>query len=168
MISSFIWFERKFNFDLPVWMFPNIVERLRGTPARLEEWVSNIPVEKLTKTDGSHWSIQEHVGHLLDLEPLWLGRVLDIRDGVEIMRAADLANTKTHQANHNQNDIKALLHDFRTARKLLIHELDKCDEKMALETALHPRLMQPMRLMDLTFFTAEHDDHHLADIGRLR
>jgi hypothetical protein len=34
-------------------------------------------------------------------------------------------------------------------------------------TALHPRLKRPMRLVDLCFFVAEHDDHHLATVTRL-
>ena len=32
---------------------------------------------------------------------------------------------------------------------------------------LHPRLKQPMRLVDHLFFAAEHDDHHLAVIWEL-
>jgi hypothetical protein len=34
-------------------------------------------------------------------------------------------------------------------------------------TLLHPRLKQPMRLVDHLFFVAEHDDHHLAKIWEL-
>jgi predicted short-subunit dehydrogenase-like oxidoreductase (DUF2520 family) len=34
-------------------------------------------------------------------------------------------------------------------------------------TSLHPRLKRPMRLIDLCFFVAEHDDHHLAIATRL-
>lgn len=34
------WFDRKFTFDLPASMYPNVVERLRGTPARLEDIVA--------------------------------------------------------------------------------------------------------------------------------
>jgi hypothetical protein len=28
-------------------------------------------------------------------------------------------------------------------------------------TGIHPRLKQPMRLIDMCLFVAEHDDHHL-------
>ena len=35
-------------------------------------------------------------------------------------------------------------------------------------TALHPRLRQPMSVVDLCFFVAEHDDHHLRTIKELR
>jgi hypothetical protein len=32
---------------------------------------------------------------------------------------------------------------------------------------LHPRLKQPMRLVDHLYFVAEHDDHHLATIREM-
>jgi hypothetical protein len=31
------WLERDFSFDTPKWMFPHVVERIRGGPARLED-----------------------------------------------------------------------------------------------------------------------------------
>ncbi|MCK4414213.1 MAG: hypothetical protein KAY32_11760 [Candidatus Eisenbacteria sp.] len=34
-------------------------------------------------------------------------------------------------------------------------------------TAIHPRLNQPMRVLDLMIFAAEHDDHHLVRITEL-
>jgi len=45
--------------------------------------------------------------------------------------------------------------------------LDSYDESSVVRAALHPRLQQPMRVLDLAFFVAEHDDHHLAHITRL-
>jgi hypothetical protein len=32
---------------------------------------------------------------------------------------------------------------------------------------VHPRLQQPMRVVDMAFFVAEHDDHHLARMTQL-
>ena len=58
------WFKRKFSFDLPVEMFPNVVERVRGTPARLEELTRGISPELLTRRDGDKWSIQEQAGRV--------------------------------------------------------------------------------------------------------
>jgi hypothetical protein len=34
-------------------------------------------------------------------------------------------------------------------------------------SAVHPRLQQPMRLVDMLYFVAEHDDHHLARMTAL-
>ena len=65
MIERFDWFSRKFSFDFPVWMFPNIIERLRGTPARVIERLDAIPQDVLVKRAGEAWSTQENVGHLL-------------------------------------------------------------------------------------------------------
>lgn len=161
------WFDRKFAFDLPHWMAPNIVERLRGTPARLEERIKGSLDEALTRRLDDRWSIKEHAGHLLDLEPLWLGRVDDIYEDVEVMREADLTNAKTHNANHNQRAVGLILSDFREARSLLIQRVDAWPTLEFNKAALHPRLKQPMRLIDLLFFVAEHDDHHLAEISRL-
>ena len=36
------WFEREFDFNLPIEAFPAVVERLRGTPARLDEMVNTV------------------------------------------------------------------------------------------------------------------------------
>jgi uncharacterized damage-inducible protein DinB len=168
MILEFPWFERKFALDLPVWMYPNIVERLRGTPARLEELVSGLGRDVLTRRDGDEWSIQENAGHLWDLEALWLGRLDDFLSGEATLRAADLTNRKTHEANHNDNDTANILAAFRSERQQFVERLDALDEPDVMRSALHPRLQQPMTVVDHIYFVAEHDDHHLAQITRLR
>jgi len=77
MSQAALWFERKFEFSFPVELHPNLSVRLRGTPARLEETLHGRSREILTSKIGEKWSAQEHAGHLLDLEPLWLARVND-------------------------------------------------------------------------------------------
>jgi len=148
-------------------MFPNILERLRGTPARIEERMKSVSSEMLTVNSGGRWSIQENIGHLLDLEPLWYGRVDDILVGVPEMRPADLKNTKTLEANHNSKALQELLLDFREARNKLVSRLEVFDERAVQQYVLHPRLKTKMRVIDLAFFVAEHDDHHLAAITEL-
>lgn len=162
------WFERKFTFDLPADMYLPMVERIRGTPARLEELTRGLSNEALTARDGDSWSIQEHVGHLLDLEPLGDGRLDDLEAGLDTLRPADLENRKTHEANHNDNTIEHLLAEFRTARAAIVARFDAYDDAFVLRSALHPRVKQPMRVLDLAYFMAEHDDHHLARISQLK
>ncbi len=161
------WFDRKFYFELPLWMYPNIVERLRGTPARLEELIRDVPGHVLTNRNNESWSIQENAGHLWDLERLWYGRLEDFENGEEILRPADLENRLTHESNHNEKDLSDLLARFRTERMQLVAKLTGADESFRSATSLHPRLQQPMRVIDLAFFMAEHDDHHLARISEL-
>jgi uncharacterized damage-inducible protein DinB len=166
-VNRFIWFERKFELGLPVWMFPNVVERLRGTPARVEELTRDVPRATLTRRDGEHWSIQEHVGHLIDLGSLDLVRVADYEARRETLSAADLKNRKTHEANHNARDMAALLAEFRAERAEFVRRLDAFDDEFVERSAIHPRLQKPMRVVDFAFFVAEHDDHHLAAISEL-
>jgi len=149
-------------------MFPNIVERLRGTPARLEERLHNLPQSVLTKRWENSWSIQENAGHLSDLEPLWLGRVRDLQGGRTELTAADLTNRVTWERNHNDASLEAILRSFRTARGALVGELDTSEPSLLERSAKHPRLGTPTRLIDLAFFVAEHDDHHLARITQLK
>jgi hypothetical protein len=41
------WMERKFAFDFPVELYPNILIRLRGTPARLEQLTHSLKRETI-------------------------------------------------------------------------------------------------------------------------
>jgi uncharacterized damage-inducible protein DinB len=161
------WFEKEFNLKLPEWMFPNLVERLRGTPARVKDRADLIPVNILTRRFENEWSIQENIGHLLDLETLWAGRLDDFESGKEVLRSADLENKKTHGADHNKSAISDILFMFREARYDFVRRIESYDEELILRTCLHPRLNRPMNMLDLMFFIAEHDDHHLAMITRI-
>jgi uncharacterized damage-inducible protein DinB len=162
-----IWFERKFEFTFPVELHPNLCARLRGTPARLEEMVRGAAREILISKPQGKWSAQEQAGHLLDVEPLWIARVDDYRvDGSELT-AADLTNRKTHEANHNARALDGILKEFREARGRLVKRAETMDPALFARAKLHPRLKQPMRLVDHLYFAAEHDDHHLACMWEL-
>lgn len=161
------WFDRIFTFSEANNTLPATVIRLSATPQNVHNLIQAVPAEKLIAKDHGAWSIQENIGHLIDLEPLWQGRLDDILDGAKVLRAADLSNQKTHLAKHNDYAIADLLDQFRTAREETIRRLRLLTEEQSRLSALHPRLRTPMRTMDLFFFVAEHDDHHLATIARL-
>jgi uncharacterized damage-inducible protein DinB len=164
---SLRWTDRHFVFNLPEELFPVVVERLRGTPARIEDKVRGLSPALITHRDGQSWSIQEHIGHLLDLDELHAGRLDDFLAGAEVLRAADMKNRKTHEADHNRRPLTDLLAAFRRERERFVARLDTWDVGLIGLTALHPRLNQPMRVIDMAFFTAEHDDHHLARMTEL-
>jgi uncharacterized damage-inducible protein DinB len=161
------WFERKFEFTFPVEQYPNLCVRLRGTPARLEEMLRAVPREVLVRKPGDKWSAQEHAGHLLDLESLWMARVGDFLAGGSELTAADLKNRKTHEANHNAKALESILAEFRHARFKLVSRVVGIERALFARSMLHPRLRQPMRLVDHLFFVAEHDDHHLSRVWEL-
>jgi uncharacterized damage-inducible protein DinB len=164
MNSSQPWFERSFTFDLPLSRFPVVLERLRGTPARIEERLLSVSSSALVVRFQDKWSIQENVGHLCDLEPIWTRRAEQLLRGEAELAAADLSNRATDDANYNAVPIGVLLERFRSQRSRFVSVLENADDSALNRTARHPRLGTPMRLIDVAFFTAEHDDHHLARI----
>lgn len=168
MVERTEWIKRQFSFEMPLGMYGNVVERVRGAPARLEDLTRGLPREILTRRDSDKWSIQEHAGHLLDLEDLGMKRLDDFEAGRDPLIAADMANRKTYEANHNANTIENILADFRKERMDFVRRLDSYDEDLVRRTALHPRLQMKIRVIDLVFFIAEHDDHHLARISELK
>jgi uncharacterized damage-inducible protein DinB len=162
-----VWFERKFEFSFPVELYPNVCARLRGTPARLEETLGGRSHEILSRKTQGKWSAQEHAGHLLDLETLWLGRLEDYVSGSEQLTVADLRNRKTDEADYNARPVERILTEFRAARGGLLKRVDELDLTLFARAIPHPRLKTPMRLVDHLYFVAEHDDHHLAQIWEL-
>jgi uncharacterized damage-inducible protein DinB len=162
-----IWFERKFEFTFPVEQRPNLCARLRGTPARLEEALRGRARETLIRKAQGKWSAQEHAGHLLDLEALWLARVEDYVAGSEELTVADLRNRKTDEAEYNARPLEEILKEFRAARGRLLKRVEELDATLFARAIVHPRLKTPMRMVDHLYFVAEHDDHHLARMWEL-
>jgi uncharacterized damage-inducible protein DinB len=158
------WFDRQFEFTFPPEQHPNLCIRLRGTPARLEEMVRGCTRDVLVRKPQEKWSAQEHAGHLLDIEPLWMERVSDFLVGGTELTPADLSNRKTHEANHNARPLENILVEFRNARLQLVNRVETIEPTLFAHAMLHPRLKKPMRLADHLYFAAEHDDHHLAHI----
>jgi len=159
-----LWFDRKFDFTLPAEHYPNVCVRLRGTPAGLEEMLRSVSRDLVVRKPEGKWSAQEHAGHLLDLEPLWVSRVDDFLSEGDTLTVADLTNRKTHEANHNSRELAEILAEFRAARLRLVDHVGGFQPEMFARSMVHPRLKQPMRLIDHLYFVAEHDDHHLAAI----
>jgi uncharacterized damage-inducible protein DinB len=134
---------------------------------RLEELIASIPQALWTRRTAEGWTIQQHVGHLSDLEELHDGRLDDYDARAEILRPADVQNRKTEAARHDEAAMSDLLGRFRAVRAAFVARLDDMSHEDAGRSALHPRLNQPMRVIDMAVFVADHDDHHLARIREL-
>ncbi len=157
------WTQRTFNFDFPVEIYPDILERLRGLPPRIEAKVRATPPNLLTRREREGtWSIQENIGHLLDLEPLGFTRLREFLSAVETLSPADMTNTKTHEAHHNDRPIADVLTELTQDRHLFLAQLDALTSTDFARTTIHPRLKTPMRMVDWLSFVAAHDDYHLA------
>lgn len=162
------WINRKFSFDFPEDYFPEIMERLRGTPARVEDLIKDTTEETLKRRSENFWSIQEHIGHLISVEALVTGRLDDYEAGKKELRAADMKNRKTEDANYNSGLLESILTELRRVRENTMCRLDQYSPEMFARSAFHSRLKVPMRLVDCLYFFAEHDDFHLARIFELK
>ncbi|MBC8172380.1 MAG: DinB family protein [Chitinophagales bacterium] len=161
-MEQILWTSRTFNFDFPAGMFPVIIARLRGAYPRIKDIVEGVPHEKLTQQINGKWSMQENLGHLIDLEELHHARIIDFRNHTAVLRAADMKNKRTEEENYNNKQIADLLHAFSNARKTFIEELLKFSDEDLVISSIHPRLNKEMRVLDMAYFVAEHDDNHIT------
>ena len=125
---------------------------------RIEEKVRGLDPAVAKKRRGEDWSIQEHIGHLLDFEEpdgLHSRRIGDYERGAEVLTAADVTNRRTWEAHHNDADLDDLVNRFRAARTRLLVRLDGMSDEMRARVGLHPRLKTEMRLIDMLVFWAE-------------
>jgi hypothetical protein len=161
------WIERSFSFNFPVELYPEIIERVRGAPARLDEYLNSASAETLIRRHDGAWSIQENAGHLFDLDALTLNRIEQYVAGIDVLHAADITNKATSEANYNNVSAATIATSFRERRLEVVNRLETLDPEMFARSAIHPRLNIPMRLVDFVFFEAEHDDYHFTRIHEL-
>ncbi|MEI6408344.1 MAG: DinB family protein [Bacteroidota bacterium] len=161
------WFDRKFPPIEDNGLFPSILERLEYTAIRLNYKIERLLVSTPGEAQEGKWSIKKEIGHLIDLEPLWYERMLQIIKGDPDLKVADLTNRKTHETDYDSRAFDDLIGDFGAARQKMIDLLRNITPDDLENVAIHPRLGTPMRLIDLAYFVAEHDDHHLAQITDL-
>jgi hypothetical protein len=167
MAAHVDWVDRRFDFNFPAGLYPEMIERLCGTPARLAERLGRLAPEVRTRRDGPDWSMQEHAGHLWVLEDLVLARLDNYAAGAATLHAADMTNRATWEGRFNERPLEEVLAGFRRERACTIERLEALPPEAFARSAHHPRLNQPMRLVDMLYFQAEHDDYHLARISDL-
>ncbi len=161
------WFDRKFAPIEDNGIFPCILERLEYTPLRIQYKVEKLSNNSMNAFSTEKWSIKKEIGHLIDLEPLWFERMLQIIKGDPNLKVADLTNRKTHDTDYDSSAMDDLINNFAAERQKMIALLRNIAPEALENVAIHPRLGTPMRLIDLAYFVAEHDDHHLAQITYL-
>jgi DinB family protein len=162
MIRLAKWTTRVFLHEVPIELFPAIVERLRGMPPRAAALLQSLDESLRSWSRDGSWSAKQHIGHLDDLHDLDLQRLKDYLGGATILAAADMTNRTTVEADHNATPADVLLERVRMHRDALAERLECLEEADAARVAIHPRLQRPMRVIDWMYFVAEHDDHHLA------
>jgi hypothetical protein len=88
-------------------------------------------------------------------------------DGRADLTVADLTNRTTHEGDHDRWPLRTIAGRFSAQRARLVAALRALTPGDRERSARHPRLGTPMRVIDLAYFVAEHDDHHMARLREL-
>jgi len=158
------WFDRKFDSNVSIDHFGEILRRLENFPVVLHKWLKTCPKAMTTFKSEGKWSVNENIGHLTLLESLWRRRFQDIKDEKQDMFPADLNNTATEQASFNTLAMNDLINRLAYERAKTIALLRQISKDDLLKKSTHPRLNLQMTIVDLMYFVAEHDDHHMQAI----
>jgi uncharacterized damage-inducible protein DinB len=155
------WFDRRFDFNFGMELYDTVIERLQSAPNRFIQVSRMLPDEILVFRYENKWTIKENIGHLRLLEPLWRTRFEEIKNGISEMSPADISNSATDKMNFNTFSLQELIDSFTHQRIKTIDFLNNLQKSDFTKRSTHPRLQQPMRIIDLMYFVAEHDLHHL-------
>ena len=162
------WAQRKFTFVHPPWMLTDFVERLRGVLPRLEALIVGLDESHARLQPEGKWSIAQNIGHLSDVEDLWQERLEDLKQGRKTYTPAVGSRFQELAKRHQERSLVETLRELEVRRNRLIDALAQASPELQKASAFHERLQVPMRLVDCAQFYAEHDDHHLIRIRKLR
>jgi len=144
-----------------------VVTRLEGTSIRIRHYIDKTSDNLASERVDGNWSIKEHIGHLIDLEFLHRHRLDEFAALKPELTMADMSNARTNEADHNERSTSSLVEEFVEKRGEFLDRFYSLKDEHLLHQAIHPRLKIPMRPVDMLFFTAEHDDHHVTSIVEL-
>jgi hypothetical protein len=156
------WFERNLEFGKPKEMLPFYLERLEGTIARIHWKVKGVPDTVLSRPFNGKWSIKQQIGHLAEVDEIANKRLDEMVAGISTMSPAVF-----EPQDYNPWPIEKVIEFFTNTRLLNLRKYDSLRETDLSKSSLHPRLKVHMTPVDLAWFDAEHDDHHLAKISEI-
>jgi uncharacterized damage-inducible protein DinB len=157
------WFERQFTFGLPAGMLPFYLERLGGTLARIEKKTTGIKEDILSHKLNGKWSVKENIAHLAEVDEIALKRIDEMKQGVSPMSPAMIQPGR----DYNAQSIDEVIRFFKTNRDKNLQKYKSLDDEDLNKSSLHPRLKILMTPVDLAWFDAEHDDHHLERVNEI-
>ena len=157
------WFERQFVFNIYPGMMPFFFERLEGTLVRLEKKIENQPDSLLSQKLDGKWSVKQNIGHLGEVDNVAFKRIDEMLNGITLMSPAVFEPLQ----DYNTLSIQEVFHFFKLKRLENLRRYRTLTEVERLQSSVHPRLKVRMTPVDLAFFDAEHDDHHLVRINEI-
>ena len=156
------WFERNLKFGYAPEMLPFFIERLEGTIIRLEQKVKEVNNEMLSTRLNDKWSVKENMGHLAEVDEIANRRIDEMISGAAVMSPAVF-----EPQDYNPWPVERVLDFFRSCRRNNVRKYKTLTAEQLIKSSLHPRLKVRMTPVDLAWFDAEHDDHHLVKINEI-
>ncbi len=151
------WFERNLKFGLPAVMLPYYLERLGGTYVRMREKINGIPDSTLSNRLDNKWSVKQNIGHLAEVDQIASKRIDEMVAGKDVLSPAVF-----EPQDYNPWPVEKVLDFFLKNRSENIRKYRSLSEGDLKKSSLHPRLKLQMTPVDLAWFDAEHDDHHMV------
>ena len=107
--------------------------------------------------------MKENIGHLGEVEEILPKRIDEILNGVPTMSPAVFPVTR----DYNKMTIAEVVAFFEESRLATLQVYNTLQPEAYKLTSIHPRFKVPMSTVDLAFFHAEHDDHHLVRMSEI-
>lgn len=155
-MKKLAWFERQFTFGLPAGMLPFYLERLNGTAIRIADKVKGISEDILSEKVAGKWNVKQNIGHLAEVDEVALQRIDQMLEGIPVMLPAVF-----EPKDYSVLPVREVLQYFEESREKNLAKYWSLKDEDLLKASLHPRLNIQMTPVDLAYFDAEHDDHHL-------
>lgn len=161
------WLERTWQFPINGIEYLVLIQKLKNTASIIIELTHGLQEEQTKRKVNNKWSINEHAGHLLTIESLWIARLDDFVMGHSALRPWNGTNADTDAANFNRQRLGKILEDFDDIRTVHAEMLSKFEDKCSEMQARIERLNTTMNLRDHIWFMTEHDEHHINAIQQL-
>jgi uncharacterized damage-inducible protein DinB len=161
-MKTLLWFERNLSFGYTPEMLPFFLERLEGTSVRILAKIKEVDNSILSEKFMGKWSIKQHIGHLAEVDEIANKRIDEMMKGISPMSPAVF-----EPQDYNPWPIDKVVEFFTNTRLKNIEKYKTLNNGDLQKSSLHPRLQQQMTPVDLAWFDAEHDDHHLVKISEI-
>lgn len=142
----------------------DLLNELESFPKALSEHLLGLDKSLLVTKPQGKWSIQEHAGHLLAIESLWIARLDDFMLNHDTLRPWNGTNEETDQAQFNLQHLPQILGDFEAIRTAHCRMIRSSMEKLHGVACVHPRTGEPVSFTQHLQFMHKHDLTHLQTI----
>ena len=125
--------------------------------------VNGVDENLLSEKLEGKWSIKQNIGHLAEVDEIANKRIDEILAGAEFLSPAVFEPKQ----DYNSMLVGEVLRYFQSTRKSNLDRYKNISSASVAKRSTHPRLKVLMSVVDLAWFDAEHDDHHLVRINEI-